>query len=212
MNASANEMIEPQRAVLWDRGHHSHDVIGTRTFGFWLYMLSDAMIYAALFASYGVLGHAVNMAGGPTPADVIRPGYAFGETFALFTSVLGYGYAMVALRSGSASGVLRGIVGAMIFGIIFLGLVSHDIGHLFSAGLTPQRSGYLSIFFTLVIYHALHIVVGLLWMLVMLVQMAREGFSSNVVYRLINLKLFWHFQSVVWVFVFVFVYLQGVIA
>ena len=179
MNASANEMIEPQRAVLWDRGHHSHDVIGTRTFGFWLYMLSDAMIYAALFASYGVLG---------------------------------YGYAMVALRSGSASGVLRGIVGAMIFGIIFLGLVSHDIGHLFSAGITPERSGYLSIFFTLVIYHALHIVVGLLWMLVMLVQMAREGFSSNVVYRLINLKLFWHFQSVVWVFVFVFVYLQGVIA
>ena len=212
MSASASETIDPAKAPLWDRGRHGHDVIGTRSFGFWLYMLSDAMIYAALFATFGVLSHVVNMAGGPTPGDVIRPGYAYGETLALFTSVLAYGYAMAALRHGRAGGVVYGLLGAMIFGAVFLGLVGKDLGELFAQGITPERSGYLSIFFTLVIYHALHIVVGLLWMLVSLVQLAREGFSSNMVYRLINLKLFWHFQSVVWVFVFVFVYLQGVIA
>ena len=212
MSASASEINDPAKVHLWDRGHYGHDVIGTRTFGFWLYILSDAMIYAALFASYGVLSHVMNMAGGPMPGDVIRPGYAFGETLALFTSVLAYGYAMAALRQGRAGGVAGGLLGAMIFGAVFLGLAGKDIGDLFAQGITPERSGYLSIFFTLVIYHALHIVVGLFWMLVMLVQLAREGFTGNVVYRLVNLKLFWHFQAVVWVFVFVFVYLQGVIA
>ncbi|MHB1531339.1 cytochrome c oxidase subunit 3 [Acidithiobacillus sp.] len=203
--------VDPSKAVLWDRNHHGHDVIGTRTFGFWLYMLTDAMIYAALFASFGVLSHTVNLAGGPPPAAIINPFYAYGETITLFLSVLAYGYAMVALKGGKKSGVMGGIVAAALFGIVFLAIAVTDIGGLVSHGIIAQDSGFLSVFFTLVIYHALHILVGIIWMLVMMAQIARDGFSSNNVYRLINLRLFWHFQAVIWVFVFTFVYLQGLI-
>ncbi len=196
---------------LWDRDHEGHDVIGTRTFGFWLYMLTDAMVYAALFATFGVLSHVVNLAGGPSPAAVVHPVYAYGETVALFVSVLAYGGAMVALKAGNKAALIGALGAAMVAGGVFLGLAYSDIERLFHAGIVPQASGYLSIFFGLILYHALHILVGMVWMLVMIVQVMTRGFTSNVVYRLINLRLFWHFQAVIWVFVFTFVYLQGTV-
>ncbi|WP_308389829.1 cytochrome c oxidase subunit 3 [Acidithiobacillus sp. AMEEHan] len=209
--SSSAVSIDPKTASLWARHYPGHDFIGTRTFGFWLYMLTDAMVYAALFASLVVLSHASNMIGGPTPKNFINPIYAYGETIALFASVLTYGLAMVNLKKGSRSGVTGWILLSAILGVVYLGLSITDNTHLFQQGITPQTNGFLSAFFAIVIYHALHIVVGVAWMLVMLIQIATEGFSQNVVYRLINLRLFWHFQAVIWVFVFVFVYLQGLL-
>ena len=212
MSASAAQKVDPAHATLWARHYAGHDMIGTRTFGFWLYMLTDAMVYAALFATLGVLSHVVNLAGGPSSSAFINPVYAYGQTITLFLSVLIYGYSMVALKNGNRGGVIGGMFVAMLLGVVYLVISGIDIGNMFAHGIFPQVSGFLSIFFTIIIYHALHIIVGVVWMLVMMVQVAREGFSVNVVYRLINLRLFWHFQAVIWVFVFAFVYLQGVVA
>jgi cytochrome o ubiquinol oxidase subunit 3 len=212
MSAATIQKIDPNRITLWERHYPGHDMISTRTFGFWLYMLTDAMVYAALFASLGVLSHVVNLAGGPPPSAIINPVYAYGETMTLFLSVLAYGYSMVALKSGSRGGVIGGMLVSMLLGVVFLAIAATDMGHLFAQGIVPETSGFLSIFFTILIYHALHIVIGVVWMLVMIAQIVRDGFSANVVYRLINLRLFWHFQAVIWVFVFTFVYLQGMVA
>ena len=195
--------------ALWCPTGHSHDSIATRTLGFWLYMLSDAMMFTALFAAYVVLSHTVNMAGGPTAADVSHPLAAYGETVWIFSSVLAYGFAMMGLKRGSRAGVLTGIGAALLLAALFLAADVREIAQLFSQGATPERSGFLSAFFTLVFYHALHVVVGIVWMLVMVVQVAYSGFTEKVVYRLLNLKLFWHFQAVMWVFMFTFLYLRG---
>lgn len=211
MSSSTSQSIDPGSVELWDHSHHSHDPISTRTFGFWLYMLSDAMIFAALFAAYGVLDHSYNAAGGPVARDIIHPLNAFWETVLLFSSVLAYGFAMVALKHGKRSGVLVGIVAAFVVGAAFIGMESKEFADLISHGIVPQRSAFLSVFFTLVIYHGLHMLVGLLWMLLMLVQIGREGFTGNVVYRLLNLRLFWHFQAVIWVCTFTFIYLRGIL-
>ena len=212
MSASAAQRVDPAHATLWARHYPGHDMIGTRTFGFWLYMLTDAMVYAALFATLGVLSHVVNLAGGPSSSAFINPVYAYGQTIILFLSVLMYGYSMVVLKNGNRGAVIGSMSVAMLLGVVYLVISGIDIGNMFAHGVTPQVSGFLSIFFTIIIYHALHVVVGVIWMLVMMVQIAREGFSANVVYRLINLRLFWHFQAVIWVFVFTFVYLQGMVA
>jgi len=211
MSTFAAKASDTKTDALWCPTGHSHDGIATRTLGFWLYMLSDAMIFTALFAAYVVLDHTFNAAGGPTIGDVSHPLYAYGETVLIFSSVLAYGFAMMALKRGNQTGVIAGIGAALLIGVLFLFADAHEIALLFSQGATPERSGFLSAFFALVFYHALHVVVGVFWMLIMLVQVAYAGFTDKVVYRLLNLRLFWHFQAVIWVFMFTFLYLRGLI-
>ena len=210
MGLSATGTINSGKATLWEPYHH-HDVIATRTLGFWLYMLSDAMIFAGLFAAYGVLSHHDNVAGGPTAKDIVHPLYAYGETLAVFTSVLAYGGAMVALKKGSRTGVLWGLGLAFVLGAVFVGMEVNEFSSLLGQGISPQRSGYLSAFFALVITHGIHMAFGLLWIVTMLVQVTTQGFTDKVVYRLLNLKVFWHFQALIWVLVFSFVYMRGVL-
>ncbi|MHB8255208.1 MAG: cytochrome c oxidase subunit 3 [Acidiferrobacter sp.] len=210
MGLSASGAIDSEKAGLWEP-HHHHDAISTRTLGFWLYMLSDAMIFAGLFAAYGVLSHHYNAAGGPTAKEIIHPFYAYGETLVVFTSVLAYGGAMVALKKGSRTGVLVGLGLAFILGAGFIGMEVNEFSRLIDHGIVPQRSGFLSAFFSLVITHGIHMAFGLLWMATMFFQVAFQGFTDKVVYRLLNLKVFWHFQALIWVFVFTFVYMRGVL-
>jgi cytochrome o ubiquinol oxidase subunit 3 len=207
MSSQNSETVDSGTVVLWDNKHRGHDMISTRTLGFWLYMLSDAMIFAALFTAYGVLGH--NYADGPTAKDIIHPGYAFLETLLVFSSVLAFGLAMSALKQGNRYKVVNWILIAFVIGAAFIGAEIREFASLAGQGIIPERSGFLSAYYATVLTHGLHMFVGLLWMLVMLVQVVREGFTDNVVYRLLNLKLFWHFQAVIWVCVFTFVYLQG---
>lgn len=209
MSSHSSEQIDPGTAVLWDGEHRVHDPISTRTLGFWLYMLSDAMIFAALFAAYGV--YVNNTAGGPNSAGIIHLDSALWETVLVFTSVFAYGMAMTALNRGSRTGVVNGLLVAFALGLIFIGMEFREFTALLAAGDIPQRSGFLSAYWTLVLTHGAHMLVGLLWMVVMLFQVLRDGFTQNVVYRLLNLKLFWHFQAIIWVCVFTFVYLKGVI-
>ncbi|MCL5980010.1 MAG: cytochrome c oxidase subunit 3 [Gammaproteobacteria bacterium] len=211
MSSSTSKALDPSSVELWDHGHHHHDVLSTRTFGFWLYMLSDAMIFATLFAAWEVLSHAHNFASGPNPAQFVKPGYAFLQTVVLFTSVLAYGFTMVALKNGNKGGVITGLLAAIVLGVAFLALDIGDVVRLIDAGITPELSGGLSAFFILTQTHALHILFGLLWMLVMLIQVGRFGFNTEVVGRMLSLRLFWHFQAVMWVFIYVFVYMRGML-
>lgn len=201
--------VNPVGAVLWDQNHTEHDMISTRTLGFWLYLLSDAMIVASLFAAYLVLDHRMNAAGGPTAGTVIHPLEAFWDTAWLFSAVLAYGLAMVGLKRGDKRAVLLWMGVAFVIGLGFLFAEGHDFAALAMHGVVPERSGYLSAFYVLVLYHGAHLVFGLIWMAVMWVQVAQQGFTADVVYRLLNLKLFWFFQAFIWIFVFSFVYLTG---
>jgi cytochrome o ubiquinol oxidase subunit III len=196
---------------LWHYGHEEHDVIGAKTFGFWLYMLSDALLFAGLFAAYAVLDHGMNMAGGPNEAQVVHPIAATWQTLAVLSSVFAYSLATVALKRGSRAGLIAGMAAAIVLGAVFIGLELADFASLVHAGATPDTSGFLSAFFVLIATHGLHMAFGILWMLVMLVQVLRFGLSTAVVAQLLNLRLFWQFQASVWVCVYVFVYLKGTI-
>ena len=206
-DSSASAAVDTH--ALWAFDYNGHDPISTRTLGFWLYMLSDAMIFATLFAAWAVYIH--NSAGGPTIHAIVHLHYAFWETAVLFSSVFAYGLAMTALKRAWRGGVLLAMSAAFAFGVLFLGMEIHEFSGLAMMGAVPQRSGFLSAYWTIILLHGAHIFFGLLWMLIMLGQIVRQGFSANVVYRLLNLKLFWHFQAVIWVCVYTFVYLRGAI-
>lgn len=195
--------------VLWQREAEAHDDISSRTFGFWLYMMSDALIFAALFAAYAVLDHPVNAAGGPGAHQVAHPLDGFWQTLAVLTSVFAYSLATVAMKMRSRPGTILYIGISLLLGCLFLGLEVGDFLLLASHGAGPDRSGFLSAFFVLVATHGLHMVFGILWMLVMIVQVLRLGFTEHVVARLLNLRLFWQFQASVWICVYTFVYLRG---
>ena len=196
---------------LWHYGHEGHDIIETKTFGFWLYMLSDALIFAGIFAAYAVLDHTMNAANGPTEAQVVHPIAAFWQTLAVLASVLAYSLATVALKHGSRLWVIIGTLVAIVLGCVFIKLELGDFATLYAQGATPQTSGFLSAFFLIIATHGLHMAFGILWMLVMLLQILRFGFTAPVVAQLLNLRLFWQFQAAVWVCVYVFVYLKGAI-
>lgn len=195
-------------ARLWSHEPEHHDLVGTRSLGFWLYLMSDAMLFAAFFAAWGVYIGAA--AGGPTLAGVVHPFAAWEQTVVLFASVLAYGLAMVGLKHARRGWVLAGMLASLVLGVAFLAMEWHEFALLGAMGAWPQRSGLLSAYWLIFALHALHVLAGLLWMLVMLVQVALQGFSEAVVARLNNLKLFWHFQALVWVCVFCFVILPGV--
>jgi cytochrome o ubiquinol oxidase subunit 3 len=172
-------------------------------------MISDSLIFGGLFAAYGVLDQPMSFAGGPGPAQIMHPVAAFGQTLAVLTSVLAYSLGTLAMKTNNKAGVLLGIVGAMVLAVIFLGLEFNDFAVLYAHGATLQRSGFLAAFFILIATHGLHMMFGLLWMAVMLVQVGRYGLSKEIVMRLLNLRLFWQFQASVWVCVYIYVYLRG---
>ena len=211
MSSDVVEKVDPRYVSLWDYGYPGYDVIGTRSYGFWLYMMSDIMIFAALFAAHGVYTSAMTAAGGPTAVQVIHPFGALIVTLFILSSILAYGLGMVEMKSSNRIGVVFWLAVSFMLAVVFLSLEGYEFAHLVALGALPERSGFLSDFWTLVITHAVHVLFGLIWMGVMIVQLLTEGFSQNVVYRLNNLKIFWHFQAVIWICIFVFVYLVGVL-
>jgi cytochrome o ubiquinol oxidase subunit 3 len=194
---------------LWHSGATLHDPVATKTLGFWLYMISDALIFAGLFAAYAVLDQRMNMAGGPTDAQIMHPVGAFWQTLAVFGSVYAYSLATVALKYRAKGAMIAGMAVAFALGLVFLGLEIRDFLDLIAQGAAWTRSGFLAAFWLLIATHGAHMAVGLLWMAVMMVQVMVLGITTDVVTRLLNLRLFWQFQAAVWVCVYVFVYLRG---
>ncbi len=195
--------------TLWANLDHAHDMMSTRLLGFWLYMLSDSLIFAGLFAAYIVLSYPTAIAGGPTPADIASPLYGYAETVVLFNSVLAYGMVMVQLKHDRPRMAMRWLAVSFLIGLAFIGMETQELQRIAAAGGVAQRSGFLSIFWTVIVAHAVHLAFGLLWMAVMMLQIGRHGFTQLVTYRLANLKIYWLYQGLIWTFVYTFVYLRG---
>ncbi len=172
-------------------------------------LMSDCLIFASLFATYAVLGR--NYAGGPTGAELFDLKLVAVNTgFLLFSSIT-YGFAMISaqqkqLRNAQVWLALTGILGAA-----FLGLEIYEFMHLIGQGAGPQRSGFLTAFFSLVGTHGLHVLFGLVWLAVLMAQLGRHGLTESNERRLMCLSMFWHFLDVIWIGVFSFVYLMGVL-
>ena len=202
LNLTADAGMEPQFYLREE--HHSQN--GT-LLGFWLYLMSDCLIFAALFATFGVLGR--NYAAGPSGADLFElPVVAVNTGFLLFSSIT-YGFAMLAMQRNLQKATIGWLVVTALFGAAFVGLELTEFAHLIGEGATPQRSAFLSSFFTLVGTHGLHVTFGLIWMVTLMTQVGRHGLSVANRRRLMCLSMFWHFLDVVWIGVFSFVYLMG---
>lgn len=172
--------------------------------------MSDAVIFALLLATYGVMLPA--RAGGPGPADVYEIGPVFAETLLLLTSSFTFGMASVAMKHAEGLGRLAGwMILTLLLGLAFLGLELRDFAVMAADGAVPARSGFLSAFFALVPLHGLHVLAGCLWLVVMLAQLRVIGRDSRVKINMLRLGLFWHFLDIVWIAIFSVVYLQGLI-
>ena len=188
-------------------GHHDQSEL--KQFGFWVYLMTDLILFSALFATFAAIGF--NYAGGKTGKELFDLPYLFVETMFLLVSSMVFGFAMVAMHAGKKNLTLIGIILTFVLGLGFVGMEIHEFGEMIAQGAGPDRSGFLSAFFALVGCHGLHVSIGLLWMIVMAVQVVKKGFTTGVTSRMMRLSLFWHFLDIVWVGVFSFVYLLGMI-
>ena len=206
---SANEVKHPG-LNLGDTDELTHEQAGTAVFGFWVFLMSDAVLFALLFATYGVMLPAT--IGGPTPASEYKIFPAFLETLTLLTSSFTFGMASVAMKHGPSRAQLLGWMGVtLILGAAFLGMELHDFATMFGDSAYPTRSGYLSSFFALVPLHGLHVFFGSVWIVVMIVQVMTFGLDARVKIDILRLGLFWHFLDIVWIAIFSVVYLHGLI-
>ena len=185
-----------------------HDAAEEKSIGFWTYLMSDAVIFSLLFATYAVmLGRT---AGGPGAHQLFELPNTALETALLLVSSITFGFASLSAESGRSNRTLMWLGVTFALGIGFLVLELSEFSRMIAAGAGPDRSGFLSSFFTLVGTHGLHVSAGLVWIAVMAIQVRRKGLGDAVKSRLHRLGLFWHFLDIVWIGIFSFVYLPGV--
>ena len=194
--------------VFLDTGARHHPENGT-LLGFWIYLLSDLMIFGALFATYGVLGR--SYAAGPSGADLFDLRLIAANTAILLVSSITYGFAMIAMQRRQSKTVIGWLAATGVLGLAFLAIEIYEFWHLISLGAGPQRSAFLSAFFALVGTHGLHVLFGVIWLVVLCVQVRKHGLTRANTRRIACLSLFWHFLDVVWIGVFTFVYLMGML-
>jgi cytochrome o ubiquinol oxidase subunit 3 len=193
--------------VFYDNGDH-HPQQGT-LLGFWLYLMSDCLIFAVLFATYAVLGR--SYAAGPSGADLFDLQLVAINTALLLMSSITYGFAMIGAQRGRKGQVLGWLAITGLLGLGFLGIELYEFAHLIHQGAGWQRSAFLSSFFTLVGTHGLHVTFGCIWLVTLMLQVRKHGLIAENKRRLMCLSMFWHFLDVVWIGVFTFVYLMGVL-
>ena len=175
--------------------------------GFWLYLMSDCLIFAVLFAVYAVVGR--SYAAGPSGVELFDLSLVALNTSMLLLSSITFGFAMLEMQRRRVKPVLAWLAVTGLLGCAFIGLEMYEFAHLIQEGAVPQRSAFLSAFFTLVGTHGLHVAFGLVWLVVLMVQVHRGGLVADNRRRLMCLSMFWHFLDVVWIAVFTFVYLMG---
>jgi cytochrome o ubiquinol oxidase subunit 3 len=186
-----------------------HDADTRIIFGFWVYVMSDCVLFASIFATYAVL-HG-NTFGGPSARELFSLPFVLTETLLLLTSSFTYGMAMVAGHHSNKTKVLYWLLATFVLGGAFLTMEVTEFAKMIGEGSGPERSGFLSAFFTLVGTHGLHVTLGLVWMGGVAVQVWRRGLTSVTLRKLTMLSLFWHFLDIIWIFIFTVVYLMGVI-
>ena len=177
-------------------------------YGFWIFLLSDIVMFSALFAGYAVLMHA--NAGGPTGGGLFNQGNVAIETACLLASSYTCGLMSLAINSHRRVCTYFGAAVTFALGAAFLALEIREFANMIALGATPERSAFLSAFFTIVGCHGLHVCLGLIWLAVMMAQVALQGFRPVVERRLLCFSLFWHALDIIWVGLFTVVYLMGV--
>jgi cytochrome o ubiquinol oxidase subunit 3 len=185
-------------------GHHD-DGAKTRS-GFWLYLMSDCLIFACLFATFGVLANAT--AEGPRGAHLFQLPFVLGETALLLLSSFTFGVAVLESHKNRKESAILWLAATFVLGASFIGMEVYEFTELIHEGASPSVSAFLSAYFTLVGTHGLHVLCGLLWLAVTMHQIWRYGFDAMTRRRLACLSLFWHFLDLVWICVFTFVYLR----
>ena len=207
-NASVPMTTADGKPLFLDLKGDHHPQNGT-LLGFWIYLMSDCLIFACLFATYAVLGK--SYAGGPTGADLFDLKLIAVNTAMLLLSSITYGFAMISMLKGRVPGVLGWLAITGLFGAAFVGIELYEFHHLLHVGAGPQTSAFLTSFFALVSTHGLHVTFGIIWLIVLMTQVRKFGLTAANKRRLICLSMFWHFLDVVWIGVFTFVYLMGVL-
>jgi cytochrome o ubiquinol oxidase subunit 3 len=205
---SASNPIDDKTVFYLEEEPH-HEEGSSTMLGFWLYLMSDCLIFAMLFAVFGVLGG--NYAAGPGPKELFDLELVALNTAMLLFSSITYGFAMLAMDRNNVKQTQVWLAITGLFGLAFLGIELYEFGHLIHIGATPQRSAFLSSFFTLVGTHGLHVTFGIIWLVTLMVQVSKHGLIVENRRRLMCLSMFWHFLDVVWIGVFSVVYLMGVV-
>jgi cytochrome o ubiquinol oxidase subunit III len=209
MSTNTTTMSDGEAPVFYVVDEHDHPAGGSTMLGFWLYLMSDCLIFAMLFATFGVLGG--NLAAGPGPKDLFDLKLVALNTAMLLLSSITYGFAMLEMMKGKVGSTQMWLAITAVFGIAFLSIEMYEFHHLLEEGAGPWRSAFLSSFFTLVGTHGLHVTFGTIWLFTLMVQVGRFGLIEANKRRLMCLSMFWHFLDVVWIGVFTFVYLLGVL-
>jgi len=189
-----------------DPAHAHHDDGNKTVVGFWMYLMGDCLIFAVLFATFGVLLNGT--ADGPSGKELFKLGFVLSETVVLLLSSFTFGLAMLGMQAGKRNPVVGWLAVTGVLGAVFIGMELYEFAELIHEGATPDVSAYLSAYFTLVATHGLHVTFGLLWLAIMIHQVLKFGLDGIVCRRLACLSLFWHFLDLIWICVFTFVYLR----
>jgi cytochrome o ubiquinol oxidase subunit 3 len=181
----------------------------TKFFGFWVYLMTDFVLFASLFATYAVLHN--NTFGGPAGSVIFNGPFVLIETIILLTSSFTAGLSMLAARDGKKGMVLFWLVVSALLGVAFVSMEFSEFAKLAATGDSWTRSGFLSSYFTLVGTHGLHIIVGLLWVVALMISIAKRGLTRSNMRKLLLWSTFWHFLDIVWIFIFTIVYMSGIL-
>jgi cytochrome o ubiquinol oxidase subunit 3 len=176
-------------------------------FGFWLYLMTDLVLFASLFAVYAVFRGSTF--GGPG-TEIFNTSFALMETLILLVSSFTCGIALLLARAGNRGGSIAFLITTLALGAAFVYFELSEFASFIAEGNGPSRSGFLSSYFTLVGTHGFHVTVGLVWMLALIIALIRRGFTHSTLRKLALLTLFWHFLDLVWIFIFTIVYLFGI--
>ena len=187
---------------------HHHDYGGDTVFGFWVYILSDCILFATLFATFAVVGN--NFAGAPTLKDLVELDFVLKETALLLMSSWTFGMAVLAANKQNMKGLYLWLGATWLLGLGFLIMEIYEFIHFTQLGAAAWTSAGWSAFYGLIGTHGLHVFAGMVWMVVLVVLMAKEGLTETNKVRLMCLSLFWHFLDIIWICVFSVVYLMGV--
>ena len=188
---------------------HHHDTGGNTILGFWVYLMSDVLIFASLFATYVVLAGGTN--GGPSAKDLFDLSFVAWETALLLFSSLTFGLGMIALHKAQKGQMFFWLAITWLLCAGFMAMEIWEFNHLVHQGYGPDHSAFLSAFFALVGTHGLHVTFGVIWLVTLMFQLNKHGLTPENGRRMMCLSLFWHFLDVIWIGVFTFVYLMGVL-
>jgi cytochrome o ubiquinol oxidase subunit III len=200
-------MQQSVSAHVSDHDHGHVDQEGLKVLGFWIFLVTDCLLFATFFAAYAVLHTHTN--GGFTPKEFDVPGFII-ETFVLLISSFTSGLAVLQMHKGNKKGLIGWLIITALLGATFVGLEIHEFTSMAAEGATISKSAFLTSFFSLVGTHGLHVTFGIFWMIGLILQLSRKGITSVTTRKISIISLYWHFLDAVWIFIFTVVYLMGV--